>query len=114
MSYPVMTRNLEASSTSTGMLTFTQQSVGFSQDAGVEAIYVADTPLRSFHVQIGGAATVVIEGNNWDPDTAGDWYSIASTTTSTEINSEEQAKFVRARVSAYTSGDVDVKFVSFG
>lgn len=114
MSYPTMTRNFEASSTSTGTLTFTQQSVGFYDDAGVDAIYVADTPLRSFDVRIGGAATVVIEGNNWDPGTAADWYTISTATLSTVINSEEQAKFVRARVSAYTSGDVDVKFVSFG
>jgi len=114
MSYPTMTRNMEASSTSTGSMTFTMQEPGFYSDSGRTALYVADTPLRSFDVQIGGAATVVIEGNNWDPDSSSDWYQISSVTSSSYINSEEEAKFVRARVSAYTSGSVDVKFVSFG
>jgi len=114
MSYPVMTRNFQASSTSTGTMTFTQQSVGFYSDPGVQSVYVADTPLRSFDVQIGGAATVAIEGNNYDPDSSSDWYALSSVTSSSLINFEEEAKFVRARVSAYTSGSVDVKFVSFG
>ena len=114
MSYPTMVRNFTASSTSTGSMTFKQQDIGFSEDAGIAALYVADTPLRSFDVQIGGAATVVIEGNNWDPDSSSDWYQISSVTSSSYINSEEEAKFVRARVSAYTSGSVEVRFVSFG
>jgi len=116
MSYPAMTRNLKGvQQSATGTVTFKQQQVGFF-DGGeaIQSVYVADTPLKSFQVTLGGAATVVIEGNDWDGDQSGSWYSISSTTSSTAIKLEQESKFLRARVSAYTNGTVDVSMISFG
>lgn len=116
MSYPVMTRNLKAvQKTATGTCVFKQQAVGFF-DGGeaIQSIYVADTPVKSFQVILSGAATVVVEGNDWDGDQSGSWYAVSSVTSSGAIKLEQESKFLRARVSAYTSGNVDVNFVALG
>ena len=112
MGYPSMTRNFRAEATATGNMDFNQQSVGFFVDVGRENIYAGDVDDWNFDVQIGGAATVKIQGNNWDPDTAADWYDISSVTSSSIVQKGNYAaKFLRANVSSYTSGSVIVNFI---
>lgn len=115
MNYPAMTRNFRGTATSVSNVKFKLQEPGFYTSQEYEALYVADTPVQVFDVQLGGgAATVVIEGNEWNPDTSADWYSISTSTGDFQVQLEEQHKFVRARVSAYTSGTVTVNFTSLG
>lgn len=111
MGYPAMTRNFKATSTSTGNLVFKMQQVGFFEDEGREAIYVGDVSDWSFTVDVGGGATVSIQGNNWDPDDASLWNTISTVSSASVIQRGDYgAKFLRANVSAITSGTVEVAF----
>jgi len=106
-----MTRNFTGTSTSTGSIPFQQQTIGFF-DGGEQMteLYVADVERKTFDVQITGAATVVIEGNGFDDDDAADWYQLSSTTSSSHYSTADAHKYVRARVSSFTSGSVTVNF----
>lgn len=111
MGYPAMTRNFKATATDTGNLVFKMQEVGFFDDAGREAIYVGDVSDWSFTVDVGGGATVSIQGNNWDPDDASLWNTISSVSSGSVIQRGDYgAKFLRATVDSFTSGTVEVAF----
>ena len=112
MSYPSMVRRLQGSASGTGAVVLKQNPVGFFDDAGSTSAYVADTPLISWDVQIGGAATVTIQGNDGDPSTAGDWYDISTVTSSSVVKDVRHTTFTRVNVDAYTSGSVVVKLAA--
>lgn len=106
-----LTRNFTGTRSSTGSVLFQQQPIGFFE-GGEEmgSLYVADAERKTFDVQITGAATVVIEGNGFDDDDAADWYQLSSTTSSTHYSTADAHKYMRARVTSYTSGSVTVNF----
>jgi hypothetical protein len=112
MGYPSMVRRFTGSSTSTGSVTLKQYDVGFSVDNGSTSVYVADTPLTTWDIQIGGAATVTIQGNEGNPDTAGDWYDISTVTASGVVKDDRHTTFTRVKVDSYTSGSVNVRLAA--
>jgi len=106
-----LTRNFTGTRSSTGSVLFRQQPIGFYEGGEeMDTLYVADAERKTFDVQITGAATVIIEGNGFDDDDAADWYQLSSTTSSTHYSTADAHKYMRARVSSYTSGSVTVNF----
>lgn len=107
-----MVRRFTGSATSTGSIVLKQHPVGFFEDTGSTSVYVADTPLTTWDVQIGGAATVTIQGNEGDPSVAGDWYDISTVTSSSVTKDDRHTTFTRVKVDAYTSGSVEIRFAA--
>lgn len=66
-------------------------------------------------VEITGTATVVLQGNAGDPDT-GVWFNMHTPLTATGVAhfSDGAARFVRANVTSYTSGTVNVQIAAVG
>ena len=112
MSYPSMVRKFTGSSTSTGTIALKLENIGFYSDDGTAAVYVADTPLTTWDIQIGGAATVSIQGNEGDPDAAGDWYDISTVSASGVVKDDRHTTFTRVKVDSYTSGTVAVRLAA--
>lgn len=111
MGYPSMTRNFLATATDTGTLNFKLQEVGFFTDEGRENIYVADVNDWSMIIDVGGGATVTIQGNDWDPDDATQWADISTVSSNSVVQKGNYAvKFLRASVDSHTSGTVEVQF----
>lgn len=107
-----MVRRFTGNRSSTGSVVLTQHPVGFYTDAGSTSVYVADTPLTTWDIQISGAATVTIQGNEGDPDTAGDWYDISTVTASGVVKDDRHTTFTRVQVDAYTSGSINVRLAA--
>lgn len=61
-------------------------------------------------IEISGTATVVLQGNAGDPDT-GLWFNLHTPLTATGVAhfSDGATRFIRANVTSYTSGTVDVQ-----
>lgn len=107
-----MVRRFTGSSTSTGSITLKQHPVGFFADEGNTSVYVADTPRTTWDIQIGGAATVSIQGNEGDPSVAGDWYDISTVSASGVVKDDRHVTFTRVNVDAYTSGTIAVRLAA--
>lgn len=111
MGYPGMTRNFVAESSASGVMVFRVNEVGFFEDAGRDNIYAGDVSDWNFNVNVGGAATVVIQGNLNDPSVEEQWFDISSVTSSSVVQRGDYGvKFLRANVGPYTSGSVTVEF----
>jgi len=78
-------------------------------NTAIENVLTEDTPFKSVAVQIAGTATVTLQGTNGDPDTAGEWFDLSSTSSSALLSSTIPTRFIRANVTSHTSGDVDVQ-----
>jgi len=78
-------------------------------ETAVENVLTEDTPFKTMSVQIGGTATVTLQGTAGDPDEASQWFDIGSVSSSDIVTSSIQTRYIRANVTSYTSGDVDVQ-----
>jgi acyl CoA:acetate/3-ketoacid CoA transferase alpha subunit len=72
-------------------------------------VFAEDTRNKSLTVDL-GTATVALEGCNGDPTVAGDWFALETAISADGvISTSKPAKFVRANVTAHTSGAVNVR-----
>lgn len=76
----------------------------------------AGTPVKSIAkdkaVQVDGITTATVQiqvSNDYDPaDGSGNWYTVQTVTADNHYQLESSAKYIRANVSAYTSGTITV------
>lgn len=109
MGYPAMVRKMGGTRNSTGLITLKQDPVGFFVDQGSTSVYVADTPLTTWDIQLTGTATVSVQGNEGNPTVAADWYDISTINSSGVVKDSRHTTFTRVNVDAYTSGTVTVR-----